>query len=153
MRFYLESSHKNIKGMGTYITVLLLSILVAIPVVILTARVSYQNTKLQLTANAQAANAAKSGVTDALSWFRRQPSLNQPVHCSDPSLYPDSAFNPSFANKDTTDQAIGLVKEYPLSENGLWVRYEVRRAADAISPDPDAARDITDRRIEGGTGG
>src|SRR5437773_998909 len=72
---------------------------------------SYQMTMQRLNAVAQAENAAKSGLVDALSWFRRQSP--QPVANT---VSPDSAFAPLSANGDTIDQAIGLVKQYPISD-------------------------------------
>jgi len=148
----LSFDSKDMKGVGAFIALLFMSLLLMLSVGIYLARVSYQNTKLTLTAEAQATNAARAGVVDALSWFRRQPT--QPVHCSDPNFYPDYAFYPSSATGDTLDSTIGLVKEFQISnDQPLWMRYEVKRAVSANSIDPEAARDVTDKRIEGGVRG
>jgi hypothetical protein len=77
----------------------------------------------QLTYHGQAINAAQAGLVDSLSWFRRQPS--QPVSTFVPVL--DSSQSPPV--NDTDDPAVGLVRDYEISDLGsVWGRYEVRLA-------------------------
>ncbi len=61
---------------------------------------------------------AKSGIADAIAWFRRQGT--QPVTTFAPE-YDPTATPPKL---DTTDPSIGLVREFPVHGN-LWGRYEV----------------------------
>ena len=64
-------------------------------------------------------NFARSGLTDALGWFQRQPT--QPVLEFSPRYDPDGD-PPLF---DTIDPTVGLVQEFEVRGN-LWGRYEVR---------------------------
>lgn len=80
--------------------------------------------------NYQAVMTARSGLTEGLSWLRRQTS--QPVTDFQPVLSP-LATPPLL---DTEDPDIGLVREFRISGN-LWARYEVWKQWDA---DPDADR-------------
>ncbi|MFH2001541.1 MAG: hypothetical protein ABIK28_17795 [Planctomycetota bacterium] len=76
----------------------------------------------ELNYHGQAVNAAKAGLIDALSWFRRQTS--QPVEEFIP-VRNDAARPPI---DETDDATIGLVREYPISErDNLFERYEVRK--------------------------
>src|SRR5438552_1582216 len=104
------STRESERGMTTYLMVLFMALLLLIPIAIRMGRVSYKNTVLELTMSAQARNAARAGLVDSLSWFRRQPG--QPVSCSEPNLYPDYAFKPLVLYGDTIDEKLGLVKEY-----------------------------------------
>jgi hypothetical protein len=63
---------------------------------------------------------ARSGLTDALAWFRKQPT--QPVTAFDPKL--DPAGDPPVL--ETIDPTVGLVREFEI-RGRLWGRYEVRR--------------------------
>jgi hypothetical protein len=78
--------------------------------------------------NYQAVMAARSGLTEALSWYRRQTS--QPVTAFNPQL--DAAATPAVL--DTEDPDIGLVRDFRISGN-LWARYEVWKEW-AADPDP-----------------
>lgn len=62
---------------------------------------------------------ARSGLTDALGWFARQPT--QPVVEFRPQLEPEA--DPPLL--DTLDPTLGLVREFEV-HSGLWGRYEVR---------------------------
>lgn len=76
----------------------------------------------ELNYHGQAVNAAKAGLIDALSWFRRQ--TKQPVESFEP-VRDDGARPPV---DETDDATIGLVREYPISErDNLFERYEVRK--------------------------
>jgi len=77
---------------------------------------------------AQARQFARSGLTEALSWMRRQTS--QPVIDFQPVLDPTA----SPAVMDTDDPVIGLVREFEIAED-IWGRYEVWRK-DESDPDP-----------------
>lgn len=79
--------------------------------------------------NYQAVMTARSGLTEALSWLRRQTS--QPVTEFEPVL--DTVANPQIL--DTEDPDIGLVRNFRISGN-LWARYEVWKEWDA-DPDPE----------------
>lgn len=77
----------------------------------------------QLTYHGQAVNAAEAGLTEGLSWFRRQPV--QPVMSFDPQL--DLSQNPPV--NDSDDPAVGIVRTYEVSKLGsVWGRYELSRS-------------------------
>ncbi len=78
----------------------------------------------------QATQFARSGLTDALNWLRRQTS--QPVAAFNPIL--DTSADPQIL--DTDEPEIGLVREFEI-EGDVWGRYEVWKEWDA---DPDAKR-------------
>lgn len=96
----------------------------------------------------QALEFARSGLTEAINWFRRQTS--QPVTAFAPRF--DSAGTPPVL--DTIDPEIGLVREFEIS-GAVWGRYEVWKK---WPDDPDATRllyrealccmDISDQRGE-----
>jgi len=88
-----------------------------------------QNRTLFIT-NYQAVMAARSGLTEALSWLRRQTS--QPVTEFAPVFDPTQ--QPQIL--ETEDPAIGLVRDFQISGN-LWARYEVWKEWDE---DPEPAR-------------
>lgn len=88
-----------------------------------------QNRTLFIT-NYQAVMAARSGLTEALSWLRRQTS--QPVTEFAPVLDPTQ--QPPVL--DTEDPDIGLVRDFQISGN-LWARYEVWKE---WAEDPEPAR-------------
>jgi hypothetical protein len=76
----------------------------------------------ELNYHGQAVNAAKAGLIDALSWFRRQTS--QPVKVFEPVR--DDTLSPPI--DETDDASIGLVREYKISErDNLFERYEIRK--------------------------
>ncbi len=78
----------------------------------------------------QAMQVARSGLTEALSWMRRQTS--QPVLAFGPLL--DTAASPQVL--DTIAPDIGLVREFKITGK-IYARYEVWKEWGA---DPDAAR-------------
>jgi hypothetical protein len=75
----------------------------------------------QLRYQGQAFNAATAGSVDALAWLQEQPV--QPVTTYSPQL--DLSATPPV--NDTENEAIGIVRTYPVSSLGnVWGRYEVR---------------------------
>ena len=99
---------------------------------------SKQMITTQLVYHGQAVNAARAGLVDSMSWFRRQST--QPVALFDPKR--DLALNPPI--NDTDDEAIGIVRDYEISELGsVWGRFEVRKTR---------ARDASAERGKPGTG-
>jgi len=77
----------------------------------------------------QAAEFARSGLIEAVNWFRRQPV--QPVTVFEPVL--DTSADPKIL--DTEDPDIGLMREFKITGR-LWGRYEVWKRWDA-DPDPE----------------
>ncbi|MEZ5989402.1 MAG: hypothetical protein R3F30_09820 [Planctomycetota bacterium] len=78
--------------------------------------------------HAQASQFARSGITEALSWFKKQ--TTQPVLSFAPVL--DKSVSPP--RNETSDPDIGLVREFRISGD-VWGRYEVWKQWDA-DPDP-----------------
>lgn len=70
---------------------------------------------------ALADNFARSGLVEALGWFRRQQV--QPVTQFQPRF--DETADPP--QMDTIDESVGIVREFPI-DGSLWGRYEVRHA-------------------------
>ena len=87
-------------------------------------------TETQFLLHGQATNFARSGLTEAINWLRRQ--VVQPVTVFEPVL--DTAATPQII--DTLEPDIGLVREFQITGN-IWGRYEVWKQWDA---DPDPAR-------------
>ena len=101
-------------------------------------------TQRQLTEQGQALNAAQAGLTEGLSWFRRQTA--QPVTNFAPVL--NTVVAPPIL--DTQNAAIGLVREYPVSDPGrVWARYELNRTG---FPTGTNTLDITLQRGKRGSG-
>ncbi len=87
-----------------------------------------RQTRNSFIAKAQAVQIARSGLTEALSWMRRQTS--QPVMSLAPQL--DPLATPPVL--DTLDPDIGLVREFQVAGK-QWARYEVWKRWDS-DPDP-----------------
>ncbi len=110
-----------------------------------------QNRVLFVT-NYQAVMAARSGLTEAISWLRRQTS--QPVSEFEPVL--DLAAEPALV--DTEEPDIGLVRDFQIAGE-LWARYEVWKEWDE-DPDPDRlawrkqfeSSDVSALRVTGAPG-
>jgi len=96
----------------------------------LTVRTQISQNRTSFVANYQAVMTARSGLTEALSWLRRQTS--QPVTAFAPQL--DPAADPPIL--DTEEPDIGLVRDFNISGD-LWARYEVWKV---WAGDPDATR-------------
>jgi hypothetical protein len=119
-------------------------VLVTLTAGIVIAQFSGKLTARQLTEQGQALNAAQAGLTEGLSWFRRQPA--QPVTNFAPVL--NTVANPQVL--DTQDPAIGLVREYPVSDPGrVWARYELKKTGIAGGTN---SLDITIQRGKRGNG-
>lgn len=74
------------------------------------------DTKVELELRGQTMAVAESGITEALSWFRR--SARQPVTVFDPAIY-EAELVPKKIPR-------GIVREFPVSPAAqLWGRYEV----------------------------
>jgi hypothetical protein len=86
----------------------------------------------------QAAQFARAGLIEAMSWFRQ--SALQPVTAFDPEFLP-LATPPVL---ETTDPDIGIVREFQIS-GPIWGRYEVWKQWDA---DPDAQRLAWRQRVQ-----
>jgi hypothetical protein len=84
--------------------------------------------KVNYLAKSQALATARSGLSDALGWLRRQTS--QPVLNFEPQLNP--AANPPVL--DTLDPDVGIVREFRITDD-LWARYEVWKQWPS-DPDP-----------------
>lgn len=86
----------------------------------------------QLQSQGQAANAAGSGLNEALSWFVHQ--SQQPVTVFDPKADIGGVCTHTPAHSplvfESEDPAIGIVRSYEIAGQGrVWGRYEVRRSA------------------------
>jgi len=137
----------------TMIFFIIVSFLIAAGYQLITT--SFEESKYQQTTVLQAENAARAGIMDAISWFRRQ--SRQPVRMGTDYTWADGAFNPKTStdpvNNDTIDENTGLVKEYQLSQSAaLWARYEVKRQSDPVSVPYDihSVHDITGDRMHTG---
>ena len=155
----MKEKHKKPSGSALVILIMLLftvTILIGVGAELLVR--SFKESKQQQNIVAEAENVARAGLIDAIAWFKRQPQ--QPVKSGYPPTtyaWEDGAFDPRTstdpAHCDTIDESIGLVKEYPLSENGLrWARYEVRRQTNpaVAGYEPFAVHDITAQRLHSG---
>jgi hypothetical protein len=121
------------------VSLVLLSLVVALIVTQFSGKAIHR----QLTYQGQALNAAQAGLTEGLSWFRRQ--ITQPVV----TFYPVRDLTQVPEVNDTEDAnctaagnnaCVGLIRNYEVSAPGrVWARYELRRtrrAGDAAACDP-----------------
>jgi len=102
----------------------------------------------ELNLKGQATSAAEAGITDALSWFRRQST--QPVAIFEPIYDPDDSII------DTEDPDIGIVREFEIStQTSHYGRYEVMKvdpvSAEAVVEDISAERIINTEEAAPGT--
>lgn len=108
-----------------------------------------EKTRTNFRLNSQANQFARAGLTEAISWYRRQTS--QPVTTFAPVVDPDA--EPPII--DTDDEEIGIVREFRI-EGKIWGRYEVWKEW-AADPDPVRAEwrskmeaeDVSPRRSTG----
>ncbi len=91
-------------------------------------KASRDRSEVKFRVEAQAAQFARSGITEGLSWFRRQ--TTQPVSVFSPVR--DTVSTPNIL--DTDDPTIGLVREFQIAGD-IWGRYEVWKE-DNADPDP-----------------
>ena len=153
----MQTTHP-IKARGERGGVLILALFImifAVGVVVsgsMTIRSNKSRTDTSFMLTGQAAEFARSGLTETINWFRRQPG--QPVLTFAPQL--DGAADPPIL--DTEDPDIGLVREFRVSGN-IYGRYEVWKP---WAGDPDTNRmawrqqlqieDVSIRRGRGTTG-
>ncbi len=137
---------------------LLLGILFAIIVTGITVsgalslRANQQRTKTNFILHGQAVQFARSGLTEALGWYRKQTA--QPVLAFDPLL--DNAAIPPIL--ETEEQDVGVVRQFAIT-GAVWGRYEIWKRWDA-DPDPIRlawrqqfqAEDVSDLRNESSAG-
>lgn len=127
------------------VSLVLLSLVVALIVTQFSGKAIHR----QLTYQGQALNAAQAGLTEGLSWFRRQ--IAQPVT----NFYPTRDLTPGVDIDDTEDpnctpafntNCRGLVRNYEVSTPGkVWARYELRRTRRTTAPvDPMACDPVTE---------
>jgi hypothetical protein len=125
----------ELRGAGERGTAIVLALFFSVLVIgltttgALTLRAHMQSARTSFVSRTQAVQIARSGLTDALSWMRRQTS--QPVLTFEPTL--DASASPPIL--DTIDPAIGLVREFRIT-NRTWARYEVWKQWEA-DPDPE----------------
>ncbi len=81
-------------------------------------RAHRETTSIRFATNGQAVEFARSGLIEAIGWFRKQTS--QPVTAFQPQ-FDDAAVPPVL---DTIDPEIGIVREFAI-RGSLWGRYEV----------------------------
>jgi hypothetical protein len=118
---------------GTALILSLLFTIIAMGIVFsgsLIMQANQQRTETSFRLNAQATQFARAGITDTLSWFRRQTS--QPVTDFEPIL--DTLSVPPIF--DTADPDVGIVREF-LIGGSIWGRYEIWKEWGA---DPEPAR-------------
>jgi hypothetical protein len=103
-------------------TIAISLVLALLLVALTTTQYSGRVLSRELTFHGQTLNAAQAGLTEGLSWFRRQ--TNQPVR----DFIPVRDINAVPPVIDTDDDTIGLVREYQISAPGrVWGRYELRK--------------------------
>jgi len=140
------------------VIVLVFAVMILVPLGANLIYESFRDSKRQLDSLVQSENVARAGLVDAVAWFKKQSS--QPVKTNYPPTihgWVDGAFDPRYSTDpvhcDTTDESVGMVQEYQLSEAGnRWARYEVKRQTNpAVSPwDAGAVHDITAQRLFSG---
>lgn len=97
-----------------------------------------EKTRTNFRLNSQANQFARAGLTEAVSWFRRQTS--QPVASFEPLV--DLAVVPPVI--DTDEPEIGIVREFRI-EGKIWGRYEIWKPWE---DDPNAARLAWRRQVQ-----
>ncbi|MEZ5988463.1 MAG: hypothetical protein R3F30_04955 [Planctomycetota bacterium] len=130
------------------------ALIVAMFFVILTAGIVFVGTveqdrqkksiDLNLYWRSHAQHFAEAGLVEGADWFRRQ--SKQPVVAFDPKL--DLLATPPIM--DTSDPAIGIVREYEIGRS-VWGRFEVRREVPGLAGTPEVM-DITKHRGLSGNG-
>src|SRR5690606_26140759 len=85
------------------------------------------STQTSFDYNAVAESAARSGLTEALQWFKRQ--TTQPVRDFEPRLDPKA--DPPLL--DTEDESIGLVREFEITGRRV-ARYEIWKPSSTSEP-------------------
>jgi hypothetical protein len=139
--------HARERGQALMMSIVAVSVVLLVLLTALTVtQYSGKLLQKQLLYQGQALNAASAGLTDALSWFRRQP------------LQPVTNFAP--AGADTDVAATGLVREYAISTpSNVWAHYELQKTAYTppatplpFAPSATRNKDITWQRLKNGNG-
>jgi hypothetical protein len=113
--------------LGIFFTIIVVGITVTGA---LALRSHQTKTRTSFVSHGQAVQFARSGLTEALGWLRKQTA--QPVVTFDPRL--DTTVNPPII--DTEDPVIGIAREFKITD-AIWGRYEVWKD---WSTDPDPVR-------------
>jgi hypothetical protein len=130
MKTHLDDRHGDQRGVALVFALFFAIIAMGITITgTISVRAHRDATMIRFATNGQAVEFARSGLVEALGWFRKQTS--QPVLLFEPLL--DDAATPPVL--DTADPEIGLVREFEIS-GALWGRYEVWREW-AADPDPE----------------
>jgi len=141
---------RNERGQAMLVTVVVISVVLSLLIVSLTVGTySRQMAARQLTYQGQALNAAQAGLTEGVSWFRRQ--TLQPVT----SFTPVQNLGATPQIDDTENPAVGLVRNYQISAPGrVWGRYELQRTGyvDPVTGTPSQTRDISSAHGKLGAG-
>lgn len=159
---------KSPKGSAIILALVLMT--VAAMLIVMGTRllvVESKQTQQQTLAVAEAENAARAGLVDAINWYRRQNGYvayyAQPV-VSTPTPNPgcagcqyiDDAFAPTqnASTQDTMDASVGIVQQYPINgatirlsnTNNIWARYEIRKQPNPAFTPPPAPTPTVDPR-------
>jgi hypothetical protein len=124
---------KNERGQALIVVLVAVAVVLGLLLTTLTITTySGRAVSRQLTYHGHTINAAQAGLTEGLSWFRRQ--TDQPVK----AFVPVRNLGATPPVNDTDDPNIGLVREYEISAPGrVWGRYELKKtpalAANATS--------------------
>lgn len=139
-----EKHHPGAAGQAGFVLLYVIYVVLAVGLFIAGATAFMSNSihrsQLELRRNGQVMNVARAGLSDAVNWFKSQ--ATQPVRSNGTSYsFPDQAFEPLSDNDPkknyTIDPNIGIVKEYPITDDGLlWARYEVKKQVDDNLSDP-----------------
>jgi hypothetical protein len=113
------SNRQSERGVALVLAILFTIIVAGITVAgALALRSHEKHTNTGFVSHGQAIAFARSGLTEALGWFRKQTS--QPVVAFNPVL--DNVANPPIL--DTIDPEVGIVREFRIT-GSMWGRYEV----------------------------
>lgn len=145
---------------GSALVIAVVLMLVASMLIVVGARLlsdMNKQTQQQTLAVAEAENAARAGLTDAIDWFGRQTLSSPYVSYYFPNSGATPVPNPAYSyiddpfaptqnavKQDTMDDSIGIVQQYPINganlrltnTTNLWARYEVHRQSNPATPVP-----------------
>lgn len=129
MKAPVRTTTQNERGQALIAVIIAVALVLGLLLTTLTVTTySGRAVSRQLTYYGQTVNAAQAGLTEGLSWFRRQ--TDQPVKAFVPVR--DLGLTPPI--NDTDDPNVGLVREYEISAPGrVWGRYELKKTP-ALAP-------------------